>query len=187
MAEPFISRQDLSDHLGRDVTEDEGALAAVDAACEMCRTVAGQTFNLVEGDEITLDGGGVDSLVLPEFPATAAGTVEVGEEAVTDYALDTINGILYRTAGSATETNCLPPVRWPLGRQNIAITYDHGYAAEELPRDVRMVALSIASRLIVQGVAQAEEVGDVQITYGMNATDLTTGEKLILDKYRRTR
>jgi len=189
MADPFISQQDLSDYLGRDVTEDEGALAAVDAACEMCRTIAGQTFNQVFGDSLTLDGAGTDALVLPEFPATAAGTATVAGTAVTDYKLDTENGILLRTAGTAeveTAEWCTTARRWPRGRQNITVTYDHGYADEDLPRDVRMVALSVASRLIVQGVAAEERIGDDQVKYGTNATDFTAGEKLLLGKYRRT-
>jgi hypothetical protein len=51
---------------------------------------------------------------------------------------------------------------WPSGRQNITVTYDHGYADADLPRDVRMVALSVASRIAVQGVALEESVGDVR-------------------------
>ena len=48
-----------------------------------------------------------------------------------------------------------------------------------------MVALSLASRLIVQGVAVKERVGDNQMDYAGPATDLTAGEQAILRKYRR--
>ena len=73
---------------------------------------------------------------------------------------------------------------WPAGRQNVEVTYKHGYTPAELPRSVRMVALHIASRLVIQGVAQYETIGDVQMRYGVNATDLTDGERRILRKYR---
>lgn len=186
---PFISTQDLSDYLGRSVTADAGGTVAVEAACEMCRTISGQSFNEVKGDTITLDGAGTDAIVLPEFPANKAGTVVVAGGTVTNYVLDTENGLLIRTAGTASETNewgFLPPVSWPRGRQNIKVTYDHGYGGT-VPSDIRAVAISIASRLIVQGAASSEEVGGVKVTYGTNATDFTMGERLILNKYRRTR
>ena len=67
----------------------------------------------------------------------------------------------------------------------MVVTYDHGYADADLPRDVRMVALSLASRLIVQGVAVKERVGDNPMDYAGPATDLTAGEQAILRKYRR--
>ena len=50
-----------------------------------------------------------------------------------------------------------------------------------------MVALSIASRLVVQGVALEESVGPVRMMYAYAATDLTTGEARILAKYRQMR
>ncbi len=57
MPSPFISRQDLSDYIGRAVTTDDGALACVDAACQIVRTFAGQLFNEAS-DTVTLDGTG---------------------------------------------------------------------------------------------------------------------------------
>ena len=47
-------------------------------------------------------------------------------------------------------------------KKNIKVTYDHGYTVagtvNNVPRSIRMVALMIASRLVVQGVAQQETV-----------------------------
>ena len=184
---PFISRDDLSDILGRDVTADDGALIAVDAACDMVRSLAEQDFNEEIGDQITLDGTGTDALVLPQLPVNNVGTVNLidstgGTTAVTDFVVKD-NGVLVRKRGSAT-TAWWPSV-WPLGRQNVQVTYDHGYGTADLPRDVRMVALSIASRLIVQGVASFEQMGQQQVRYGVNSTDLTSGEKAIIAKYRQ--
>jgi hypothetical protein len=185
MPDPFIDQQDLTDYLGRDVTTDDGALAAVDAACDMCRTLSEQTFNAVVADTITLDGTGTDALLLPERPVSAAGTVTVNGGTVTDYVLGG-NGILFRR-GTVTSDWCWPGLNWPYGRQNICVTYNHGYAAVDLPRDVRMVALSIASRLVVQGVAKSESQGDLSVTYATAASDLTANELRILRKYRQTR
>lgn len=182
---PFISRQDLSDWLGKDVTADDGALIAIDAACDVCRTTAEQEFNQVTGDTITLDGTGTDCLLLPELPVTAAGTVLVNGGTVNDYALGS-NGRLIRMSGTAGVIYGASPI-WPMGRENVVVTYDHGYAGSALPRDVRMVALSLAARLVVQGVATQESLGDVSVTYAGPAMDLTKGEAAILRKYRPTR
>jgi hypothetical protein len=186
--DPFVSRQDLVDYLGVGGTADPGMLIAVDAACDICRTIAEQSFNEATST-ITLDGTGTDALPLPELPVNTAGTVVVSGGTVTDYVLKD-NGVLIRKLADPTvidwDTDISPTaVRWPAGRQNVAVTYDHGYADADLPRDVRMVALSLASRLIVQGVAVSERVGDNQITYAGAATDLTNGELRILRKYRR--
>lgn len=180
MPDPFIAAQDLTDILGRDVTADPGAIIALDAACDICRDVAEQSFNAATST-ISLDGTGSDALVLPEHPVSAAGTVTVNGGTITDFQV-TANGVLLRgTAGID------PRPVWPRGRQNVTVTYDHGYAAIDLPRSVRVVALAIASRLIVQGVAKREQVGDVTIDYAVPATELTKNEERILKKYRRTR
>jgi hypothetical protein len=181
MADPFISPQDVVDYLGRGGTADPGMIIAVDAACDICRTVAEQTFNEVISDTAILDGTGTDALLLPRLPVNAVGTVFEGSTAVSDFSLNG-NGILFR--GSAGVD---PRPVWPRGRQNIQVTYDHGYAEVDLPRDVRMVALSIASRLVVQGPALEESIGDVRVKYGVNSTDLTNGELRILKKYRQVR
>jgi hypothetical protein len=180
MPDPFISAQDLTDYLGRNVTGDDGAIIALDAACDIVRDLAEQEFN-ARTSTVTLDGTGTDVLLLPQLPVSAAGTVSVDGTAVTDYTLNG-NGMLFR--GSA---GCDPRPVWPAGRQNVEVTYEHGYADADLPRSVRMVALSAAARIMVQGVAVEETVGQVRVKYAVAATDLTNGERAILRKYRHTR
>lgn len=187
MADPFISATDLVDYLGRGTATDPGFIIATDAACDICRDIAEQTFNAVTST-VTLDGTGTDALLLPELPVTAAGTVTVAGTAITDYVLNG-NGILYRkTTGTDVDyTDAYRTLTWPVGRQNVVVTYDHGYADADLPRSVRMVALAIASRIAVQGGALQEAVGDTSVRYAVASTDLTNGEKAILRKYRQTR
>lgn len=185
MPDPFVSPQDLTDLLGRDVTSDPGALMALDAACDIIRDTCEQDFNAAT-DTVSLNGTGTDVLLLPQRPVIAAGTVLVNGGTVTDYIPPTPEGFLYRgtAIGLGYWSNC--GAMWPRGRQNIRVTYDHGYTVaptNNVPRSIRMVALSIASRLVVQGVAQSETVGDTTISYGMAASDLTEGEKAIIYGY----
>lgn len=178
MPNPFISRQDLTDVLGRDVTADDGALAAIDAACDACRLFAEQDFNF-STSTITLDGTGTDALLLPQLPVSGAGTVTIDAEAVTDFVLKD-DGVLIRKATDTTTA-----IVWPWGRQNIVVTYDHGYTDDELPREVRMVALQYASRILIQGPALSESSGQQSVTYAGAADDLTRTERAILRKHKR--
>lgn len=192
---PFISRDDLSDYLGRDVTTDDGALIACDAACDMVRTITEQDFNAVTGTAY-LDGTGTDSLVLNRLPVTDVQSVTVGGtltsgtftggSSISSWTLRS-DGVLLRTRGAASSSWLVDPapMKWPAGRQNVKVIYSSGYGTAVLPRDVRMVALQIAARLIVQGVSVYETVGDVSMRYAGPATDFTNGELRILRKYRR--
>jgi hypothetical protein len=178
--DPFITPQDVVDWIGRGTATDPGLLIATDSACDMCRDIAEQQFNRGT-TTYTLDGTGTDALLLPELPVNSAGTVLVNGTAVTDYTLNG-NGILFR--GTAGE---YPRPVWPEGRQNVVVTADHGYADADLPRSVRMVALSAAARIAVQGVAGEESIGAVRIKYATSATEFTPNELRILRKHRPTR
>jgi hypothetical protein len=191
--DPFVSTADLSDILGRDVEADPGAAICVDAACDIVRDAAGQTFNQVNNDSVTLDGTGTDALLLPESPVSAVDAVSVRDSAgsfttagTADYSVNG-DGILFatNTCGTATFGTI-----WPRGRQNIHVTYDHGYtlgASGTLPRSVRMIALTVAQRLLVQGPTVFESLGDQNIRYAAESTALMPTERMILRKYRRAR
>jgi len=169
----FVTVEELSDKIGRDVTSDPGAVLAVDGACAVCRTIAEQNFTSGT-DTVTLDGTGTDVIVLDRVPVSKITSVTVAGTAleITDYALS--KGMLIRLAGV-----------WPLGRQNVTVKYNHGYGPIDIPNDVRKVALDIAAREVLQGVAAAETNGDVNIRYGVPAaSDLTANELRILRKHR---
>lgn len=194
MPDPFISRQDLTDYLGRDLTTDDGALIAVDSACEIVRTLTEQDFNSVT-ETIKLDGTGTDTILLPQVPVTAAGTVVVNGGTLdnNEYVANE-RGHLVRihsgTDGTATWSTWAqtssPTAYWPYGRENVEVTYTHGYSGT-VPADVRVVALMIASRLVVQGLKVQEQRGQASNRYAVASTDLTAGEKAILRKYREAR
>lgn len=182
--DPFITTQNLSDRLGRDVTADPGAISAVDAACQICRSEAEQDFN--SGTmTVSLDGVGTDCLLLPQRPIGQAGTVVVASQGtITDYMV-TPDGMLLRGTAGARVAGAWPV--WPEGRQNVTVTFDYGYQTVDVPADVCEVALNLAMRAVVQGVAQSETVGDVAVSYKLAADDLNANELRILRRYRGPR
>lgn len=190
MPDPFISPTDLVNYLGRGTATDPGMVIAVDAACDTVRGEAEQDFNAATRTFV-LDGTGTDVLLLPQSPVSAAGTVLVNGAAVSDYVVGQPNRLIRKiTVGLTPDWWTMPyyPGRvWPVGRQNIQVTADVGYTEIDLPRDVRMVALSLASRLVVQGPALEETVGNVRVKYAAPAGELTTGERRILRKYKQSR
>lgn len=189
---PFISREDLSDLLGEDLSSSDSALIAIDSACDVVRTEAEQTFNEVSSDEVILDGSGTDALLLPELPVTDVDSVTLGDEVLAvddDYVLNG-QGILLRVW----------PAVWTKGRQNVTVQYDHGYGDSVFPRDVRVVALRVAVRIFKQpataaaaGVA-SESLGSYSISYTNSSSSssssedlITEAEKRVLRKYKQSR
>lgn len=181
----FITQQDLSDYLGRDVSADDGASFAVESANQVVRTLTEQDF-LPVTSSVALDGSGSDVVLLPQRPVSNVGTVTVNGTAETDFTF-TADGRLIRTSEddptySSWSRSSQPCAYWPQGRQNVAVTYEHGGS---VPADVRMVALMFAYRLITQGGAKSEQLGGVAKTYAVASTEMTAGETAILRKYRR--
>lgn len=178
---PFISRTDLGDRLNRDLSSDDAALACVDAACDVVRTLAEQNFNQVT-EEIVLDGTGTDALLLPERPVSEVTEVVEGVDTLTtdDYKLNG-NGILFRAS----------PAVWSVGRRNVAVTYTHGYPDSDFPRDVRIVALNIAERLFTRGAGgiSSETIGSYSVSYVTSqvASLLDNTEQLVIEKHRPRR
>lgn len=179
MAAPFITAQDLVDHLGRGVASDPGLVIAVDSACDIVRNWTGQPINLTASATVVLDGTGTDALLLPGFPIVTVRSVTVDGTVVTDYVLRS-DGTLIR---SQVSEDVVPS--WPEGRQNITVVYDHGWAIADVPADLAMVAVMIAARIAVQGPLLQESLGQTSVRYAMPALDLTSGEKAILRNYKR--
>jgi hypothetical protein len=165
----FIDEADLGVYLQRDFIDDSNnadplATFAVTAACDVIRTYTNQHLNVVVNDDIKVDGTGTDALLLPEHPVANVASVAIGDdEPLTedeDYVVGPYTGIVYRLNGQA----------WPRGRQNISVTYTHGYDIEAgdsssgfgsspslgfsvpaVPETVRLVALQVAARIYAAG------------------------------------
>lgn len=188
---------------------DLAALIALEGASDSVRTYTGQDFEAVFGDVKTLDGTGGESLLLPQKAAIHQVT-EVAMIATdgTPTILTPVSqwrlgeaGIIWRIAGPWFAGDWWSWYGWPKGRQNIRVTYDHGYTlpdqvgtAPVLPSDIQGVVLQAAARMMLmgttggQGITQ-ESIGTYSVTYG-HTTSLATStglnglEQASLDHYR---
>lgn len=199
MTLPFISTDDLSAVLGQDVSTNPLSAIALDSACEVVRGYCHQFFNLVEDEEVYLDGTGTSSLLLPQFPVVGEFTVSEG----TDDPLADDDLFLRRKSGVVYRLGC---GYWLLGRGNILVTYSHGYAVteddvsndagsggfgivERMPSDLRRISLGIAQSIFnsagSSGVVSSETIGSYSYTLGEVAIgDLDESDKAVLDRYR---
>lgn len=184
--DPFITEDDLSAYIGRDVTEDDMATIAVEAACTLLRNSAGQQLDLQEDEEVLVDGSGTDTILLPELPVVDVSEVSyvsvvpdtlIELEAETDYLVDRRNGALVRRSSTTF---------WSEGRGKYKVTYSHGF--ETIPADLRALALTVAARLYEQGVIKQETVGGYSATFAANdPVGLTRNELNLIAKYRPAR
>lgn len=143
------------------------------ATAELARTMATgrlraatrQRLLLVEDDTVELHAG-QEWLELPERPV-----VSVAE--VAGYATDAweLKGGRIRLTGAAA---------WP---EFVTVTYTHGYASDEVPDDLREVALNVATRIMLNPADHRQEAsGGYSASY---AARLNGDEKQLLRQYRR--
>ena len=174
--EPFADVVQLDDYLTDEDVDPTGGLQALEMASDLIRGYTRQVLSLVEGDVEVHDGAGHSVLLLRELPVVEVASVTVDGEPVTDwYASEA--GVLRRTDGES----------WPLN-EKVEVTYTHGY--EDLPGDIVAVTLQLAGRGVTNpsGI-QREQLGQYAVTYtggqvAGGTVGLTSGEKLVLDRYR---
>ncbi len=177
----FIEIEDLNAVLRLDLDDDDAlAVLVLDAASEIVRAYTNQELDLSENDEVMLDGSGTTVVLLPQLPVVTVDSVYEDDTDGSSSALLTVdtdykvgsNGILFRLAGAT----------WKRGRENITITYDHGYST--IPSDVRFIAVNVAARLYDHAGVTAETTGSYVATFESASAGLTEGEKAVLDAYR---
>ena len=145
----FCTADDIAAFLQVEISTAAQVAAAARAASEATaaiRNYTNQYLELVEDDEIILDGNGGTRLFLPELPIVEVSLVVEDDETLTvsdDYKVGR-HGILHRVGGA----------RWASGIQNVEVTYSHGYAT--LPDDIVAIATRAASRAYQSGLRAAE-------------------------------
>jgi hypothetical protein len=167
----FITTAELGSYLRRDVSEDELATIATDAACAVVRRHTGQELSGSDGTVSYVLRGTASSLLLPELPVVVVDEVRIDDEVTLDWRVEE-NGIVSLTDLPSSSAERI-----------VEVDYSHGY--EAVPDDLRLVALTVAARIYEQGTARQESTGSSSITFSVAAsTDLSSGEKAIVEKYR---
>lgn len=147
---------------------------AIKLAAAYVQRRTGQRIELVEDDEVMLDGNGNHLLFVPEIPLVDVVELVVdGETWIegTDFDYSTRRGTLVALGR-----------RWPLGQRNVLLTYSHGYA--EMPVDIQAVVYGIAKRAVdnPSGTAiRSETLGSYSVAFEALTGGLTSQEADILD------
>lgn len=174
--DPFITVEQLSAYMRQTLSEDDELVAlALDAACQVCRDVAEQDFELVDNDVIKMNGTGTNVLLLPQLPVTDVAQIldHNGDVVDTEDYAWTEDGELMKTSCTST---------WWEGIQNFEVTYSHGY--EAVPTSIQLVACALADRIIDQGIVSQETIGGYVVLYGQSEGGLTKLERAILERHR---
>jgi hypothetical protein len=144
--------------------DDLKLLAALRAATRRFRGAVGHRMDLVVDDEVTLDGNGRESILLPVWPTTAVTSVELDGEALvegTDYS--------WSEAGMLRRLGC---ACWPNRLRCIAVVYSHGFGPDldDIPEDAQEAVIDQARTMftVVPGV-QSRAVGGQSVTFGATA------------------
>jgi hypothetical protein len=161
VATEFLADPDeLSIWLGRP-PNDPKLLNSLRAASRRFRGQVGHVVDLVVDDEVTLDGNGRESLLLPVWPTTAVTSVVLDGELLvegTDYT--------WSDAGMLRRLGCLC---WPDRLRCLVVTYSHGW--DPIPEDIQEVVIDQARTMdtVVPGV-QSRAVGGQSVTFGATAS-----------------
>lgn len=194
MDDPFISTIDLGYYLRADLTDDNMAVIATNAACQLVRDYTNQQINGLADDEMALDGTGKRTMLLPQLPVVSVSAVSLLNS------WDNSTDLLDTTRYAVTRSGILSMVAdevWPRGRANVLVKHDHGYATLEADEDVtfpgvpdsmRLVALEQAAAIYSAGTLGTGGVtGETMgaYSYTVDASAITSAAALT-DPQRRT-
>jgi hypothetical protein len=174
MAEPLADPQDLADWLGVAV-DDARMLRALNAASSRFRGAVRQPVSFIADDAVTLDGNGLEAVLLPAAPVTEVASVELDGEVLTD-GTDfswSADGFLRRLGAC-----------WPDRLRCIEVTFSHGF--EPVPEDIAEVVIDQARAMyaVIPGV-QSRQVGGQSVTFGAQASiGVTSQWTAAVERYR---
>ncbi|MFI5985044.1 mobile element protein [Streptomyces sp. NPDC051555] len=141
--------------------DDPLLLATLRSASRRFRGAVRHEVNLVEGDEITLDGNGRESLLLPVWPTTAVTVVLLDDEELvegTDYS--------WSEAGILRRLGCQV---WPDRLRCVEVTYSHGWA--EIPADISDAVIEQARAAFrSEPGVKSKAVGGQSVTFETGVT-----------------
>lgn len=108
----------------------------------------------VENDVVLLSGRGAQELLLPARYTVGDPVIKINGEPVTDFEIKRESGILRRARG------------WPVGSDNIEVTYTHGFTQDQIPGGIQDAVLEQAETNYEVIVAyQSRTAGSESVTY----------------------
>ncbi|MDX3199953.1 mobile element protein [Streptomyces scabiei] len=166
MADTYLADPaELAVKLGR-AADDPKLLFALRAATRRFRGQVGhQVYPVTEDEEVTLNGNGRESILLPVWPTVTV--TEVVLEGVT-----LVDGTDYDWSheGILRRLGCRV---WPNKLRGLQVTYSHGSA--DRPEDVAEVVLERAEAAFTIPVGvQSKAVGGQSVTFGAQAASGST-------------
>lgn len=178
---------DLEVRLGRTVDNEDQAQAALDDASAAVRAYTGQTFDLVEDDEVRIRARN-GRIVLPQRPVTAVSSILNIEGGSVDFIWDS-GSFVSLTGFDALRSFEVEPFR--AGRDVwVDVTYSHGF--DSVPADIVAVVAQVAGRALGRtpdATAMGQEsiagysysVGNAAVS---GALGFTLPERQVLNRYR---
>jgi hypothetical protein len=175
----LATTDDLGALLRREIDEeDASAIAALDTASAFVEAYLGQPVELVEDDELILDGSGTRVILLPAWPVTEVSSVTVDEEAL-------VEGEDF----SWSRTGELRSLRgsWPSTLRSVEVVYSHGWVT--IPTAIVGVVAAVAGRLYDSPLAVRQEtMGSYSVTYAASGgLVIQAAEQMVLDTFKRGR
>lgn len=161
MAAAFATVSELQTFLGDSGLDTSQAQLILDAVSDEIRDTLGWSISQDTGVTATLDGSGLDELLLPTMHLTAVSSVTEDGVALTggDY--------LVYERGSLRRISSGYPIAWSRRPQAVTVVYDHGYPDGEVPAVFKLVTLETAGRMLDNpaGALKSRTVGRVAVTY----------------------
>lgn len=158
----LITLDELADTLPTVAARNDAA-RLISAASAAVEGYCGRSFGRVVGAVERLSGDGQPFLWLDRTPVASIASVTIHGEAITDYGFDAESGKLWRGDGYR---NPRWTVGWPLGSNNVVVTYTAGY--DPIPADVKQAVILTCKWLdesrATSGSLQSEKIGDYSYT-----------------------
>lgn len=199
-SDAFATSYDLATRLGVELTTDqhERATALLEIASDLIRDATQQAgvrqqISLVTNDAWETPGTTDDFLKLPQRPVVSVASITLDGQPLVegaDWYLD-VNTIRRIPSISSVVVGGLidEAFTFPLGTgfgwpaQTLAVTYTHGYTADQIPATVKAICLEAVVRVWVNpGTVAREKVGNTATVYDNNrfspsGLNLTSEEK----------
>lgn len=177
MAEPLADVGELAASLGVPAS-DPKLLWALNAASRRFRGAVRHPVSFVPADTVTLDGNGLESLLLPAAPVVAV-------QSVTLEGVGLVDGVDYEWSESGFLRRL--DARWPDRLRCVRVVYDHGY--DPVPEEVQEVVVDQARAMFsIDPGVQTRQVGGQSVTFGVQAAIGVTAQwTAAVERYRLNR